>query len=378
MRKLIDKFKRSRLKKLLEKEREVQFTRQSQLTMAGMGHGLILAGVTLILWLGFAHWPPIHPSVPPLANGSSLFYFYVMEGVIVAFGFISIISARQLVGVINEWVDMGWSETWMNAHPKLKDRSQNGILILLFALQFGSMAALVVATSGPIESPFAPMALAIGIFTPFIVNRWGTIALIILTTMAFYVVMIVVVGTGGDESHPEPGAYAAVNLFILLLASIMTFKRRDSLSFTVKEIVKATPEQVWRAWTEADEVATWLRSDGAREPEIFLDVSEGGGWWVKLDGGEGQLGPPWSGRYLEVEAPKRLVFTVDARSGMGEEIITVELKPRGERTTEMVVTQADHGRRDGLEKGWSAFMARMHGYLLSHAASRSRDDSDSR
>lgn len=371
--KLIDNFKGSRLGKLLAKEREVQFTRQDQLTMGGMGHALIVGGVTLILWLGFEHWPPFHLS---LAHGSSLFFFYAMEGVIVAFGFISIISARQVVGVIDLWLPMGWSERWMNRHPKLKDRAQNGILVLLFALQFGSMAALVVATSGPIESPFAPMALGIGIFTPFIVNRWGTVALIILTTMAFYVVIVVVVGTGGDQSHPKPGAYAAVNLFILLLASFMTFKRRDSLSFTLKRVVEASPERVWRAWTEADEVASWLRSDGAREPEIFLDVNEGGGWRIKLDGGEGRSRATWSGRYLEVEPPKRLVFTVDSRSGIGKEIVTVELKPRGERT-EMVVTQADHGRRDGLERGWEEFMTQMHGYLLSHSDRRPRGGSGS-
>lgn len=361
----------NRLGEFLEKEREVQFTRQDQLTMAGMGHGLILLGVTIILWASFDQWP----------GGIPLLLFYIMEGVIVAFGVIATISTRQVVSAIDKSVlnvpNMDWFEKWMNNHPTLKVRVQAGILFLLFALQFGSMAALLIATSGPIESPFAPMALAIGVFTPFIVNRWWTVALIILTTMAFYVVIILIVGTGGDESSPEPGAYAAVNLFILFLASVMTFKRRDSLSFTLKKVVEASPERVWRAWTDADEVSSWLTNNEGSEPEIFLDASKGGVWRVTLNKDDRQLGVLWSGRYLEVERPERLVFTVDARSGIGDEIVTVELKKRGERATEVVVTQTDHGRFDGLKKGWSGFMTRMGWYVMAHRDVGPRDDSDS-
>jgi uncharacterized protein YndB with AHSA1/START domain len=356
----------SRLRRLFESEREVQFSRQDQLTVAGIGHGLILVGVTLILLFSFDRWP----------GGSALLLFYSMEGVIVASGLASVISARQVVDVLDNWFNMNRAEEWINDNRKLKVQGQNAALILLFVLQFGSMAALLVATSGPIESPFAPMALAIGVFTPFIVNRGSTIALIILTTMAFYVVMIMVVGSGGDESTPDAGAYAAVNLFILLLASVLTFKqRRDDLSFTLKRTVEAPPERVWRAWTDPLEVANWVKRDGEHEPEISMDVSKDGFWRAAFNGRGSQPGVPWSGKYLEVEPPKRLVFTVGARSGIGEEIISVELKPRGE-WTEIVVTQTDHGRFDGLKKGWERFMSRMDGYLLSHDDSRPRDGSD--
>jgi uncharacterized protein YndB with AHSA1/START domain len=335
--------------------------------MAGLGHALILAGVSLILWQSFESWP----------GGSALLLFYIMEGVVVAFGFISIISARQIISVIDEWVTMDRAEGWMNDHPNWKDGAQDFILILIFVLQFGAMAALVVATSGPIESPFAPMALAIGVFTPFIVNRGLTIALIILTTMAFYVIMIVVVGLGGHDSSPEPASYAAVNLFILLLASVLTFKRRDSFSFTVKRVVEASPERAWLAWTDQDEVANWIRSDIGGEPEVSMDVRDGGAWRAVLGGRGGQPRAPWSGRYLKVEPYKELVFTVNARSGMGEEVISVKLKPRGERATEIVMTQTDHGRFDGLKKGWERFLARMHGQLLSHVDTRPHTGSDS-
>lgn len=336
--------------------------------MAWMGHLLILLGVSLILRISFDSW----------STGPSLVYFYVIEGVIVAFGIIATISTRQIVSAIDRTVvNMDWSEEWMYENPTLKGRVQAGILLLIFALQFGSMAALLIATGGPIDSPFAPMALAIGVFTPFIVNEWWTVALIIVTTMAFYVLIIMIVGFSGEKSHPQPIAYAAVNLFILGLASIMTLRRRDSLSFTLRRIVRASPERVWRAWTDNHQVARWLMSDGDNAPEICMDVRKGGVWRVTMYDRDGPLGIPWSGMYLELEEPERLVFTVDARSGMGEEIITVELKKRGERTTEMVVTQTDNGRFTGLKTGWSGFMDRMGWYLVSHGDARPKVGSDS-
>lgn len=324
--------------------------------MAWMGHLLILLGVSLILWVSFDDW----------GTGPSLLYFYVIEGVIVACAILATISTRQIVSVVDSTVvSMDGAEDWMYKNPKLKDRVQAGILLSIFALQFGSMAALVVATGGPIDSPFAPMALAIGIFTPFIVNEWWTVALIIVATGVFYVLIIAIMGFSGEESRPEPFAYAAVNLFILVLASIMTLKRRDSLSFTLRRMIRVSPERVWRAWTDQRQVARWLTSDGDREPEIYMDVREGGSWQVGMYRRDGSLGDLWSGKYLALEQPDRLVFSVDARSGMGAEVITVLLKKRGEHTTEMIVTQTDSGRFDGLQKGWSGFMDRIGWYLVS-------------
>jgi uncharacterized protein YndB with AHSA1/START domain len=315
-----------------------------------MGHALILFGVLCIVQACFKH----------VDTGPSLKYAYIVEGVIVAFAIISNLSTRQIVSALDKGVlNLDSSEEWMDKNPRLKGRVQAGILLLIFALQFGSMAALLVATGGPIDSPFAPMALAIGVFTPFIVNKWGTVALVIFTTVIFYVLIIMIVGFSGEGSRPQPSAYAAVNIFILVLASFMTFKRRKSLSFTLRKMVKASPERVWRAWTQDSQVASWLGSDGDSHPEIQMDVSPGGGWQVTTTDREGRSGVPWSGVYREVEPPKRLVFTVDARSGVGEEIVTVVLKKRGDHVTEMLVTQADNGRLDGLKEGWSWFLDRI-------------------
>lgn len=362
--------RRSRLKKFLKSEREVHFTPQDQLTMAWMGHLLILGGVTLTLWLGFHDW-----SWTP-----SLIAFYVIEGVIVVFGVLATISTRQILSAVDKTnvVSVEGPEDWMYENPTLKDRVQSSLVILLFALQFCSMATLLIATGGPIDSPFAPMALAIGVFTPFIVNKWWTVALTIVSTMVFYVLIILLVDSGGSTSSPEKGAYAMVNLFILGLASIMTLKRRDSLSFTLRKIVRASREGVWRAWTDRDQIARWLVREGEKEPDVSMELRQGGAWRVTMyDDAGNAAGVPWSGTYRELKKPERLVFTVDARSGMGEEVITVQLKKRGEHATEMIVSQADNGRFDGLIRGWSGFVDRIAWYMAIRRDTGPQGGSDS-
>lgn len=352
------------LKTAVKKDREVHYTREDQLTMAAIGHGLILLGVFLIVRFTFDSG----------STGHSLRYFYYCEIAIMAFGIIATASTRQVVSAVDKTAfDLDWAEEWMNENPSLKMHVQRLVLGAMFILQFVSMAALLEATGGPIDSPFAPMALGIGVFTPFILNKWWTIFVVIIATMAFYGLITSIVGFSGAENRPEPGAYATVNLFILAVASVVTLRRRDALTFKLRKIVKARPERVWRAWTDERQVCHWIGDDP--NPQISLDVREGGDWQVTLLGRDGAEATRWFGTYLEVEKPKRLVFSVAARSGIGTEVISVDLRRRGE-VTEMVVTQTDKGRFEGLKKGWSGFVDQLTYYVMSPAGRRSNGGSD--
>lgn len=353
----------ARLIAFLRSDRGVRMPRQDQLTMAWMGHLLILIGVSAILLIWFDN----------LVIRGTLIAFAVIEALIVVFGVLATISTRQIVSALDGTVvSMDSAEEWMYGNPNLKDRVQDGIVLLIFAMQFGSMALLLIATGGPIESPFAPMALAIGVFTPFIVNKWWTVILTISATMAFYALIILIVGFGGDPATPEESAFAVVNLFILALASIMTFKRRDSLKFKIRRIVRATQEEVWRAWTDTEQVERWLVPEGGPKPYLSMDVREGGAWEVRLYDGDGSQGTPWSGTYRELREFELLEFTIDTRSGLGEEIITLELKKRSDQTTEMVLIQSDNGRLDGLLRGWSGFMEQIVARITIDRRSRPR------
>jgi uncharacterized protein YndB with AHSA1/START domain len=115
----------------------------------------------------------------------------------------------------------------------------------------------------------------------------------------------------------------------------------------------APRERVFRAWTTAEELARWYSPDDAWTVTVLaLDPRVGGG-------GRFAFGPageePWieTVEYLEIDAPRRLVFRMTlARGGTvaSETTCTVELIERGGQT-ELVLTDEGPGA-DEHASGW--------------------------
>lgn len=346
------------IKEQFQKERKEQFDREVQLTMVWMGHAMIVIGILVILGLLFGG----------ASVGSTIYIFWAIEGAIIVFSFVTAnTSSKAIVDALKEWI-MGIDklEKWMEQHgDRVRGRVQATMLLLVYTLQLGSMITLLMATGGPIDSPFAPMTLAIAVFTPFIVNKWWTVGLIIVSTMIFYSVFVGIAGFDKELTRPERGAYIAVNLFILLLASLMTWKRRERMIFTLRRTLNAPREKVWKAWTERDEVVRWFGLGSSNGSRVEMDVHPHGEWKAALMRKNGTPGFPWSGVYREVEPPKRLVFTIAGRAGRGEEVVEVELEEKNGKTS-MAVKLKDDGRHLGLKEGWSSFFDRMEQFLVDH------------
>ena len=82
----------------------------------------------------------------------------------------------------------------------------------------------------------------------------------------------------------------------------------DDKILRIERVFAATPEQLFDAWTKADQLVRWWGPEGATTPHHDLDVREGGAWITTMrhgDGGENTV----SGVYRLIEPPKRLVFT---------------------------------------------------------------------
>jgi len=365
-------FKRLRqtVRRLTSKQREEQFTREEQLGLVVLGHCLILIGVCLIMgfffptplrWLPHWRWPP---------RG-----FWILEVVIILLSYIaaSATSANVISGI--EKINFGVQRLkhFVETHRHWKPRIQALVLLAVYVLQIAALVPLLKATGGPIDSPFAPMALAIAIFTPFIVNKWWTIGFIVASTMVFYALFVATFGFSPDVAEaasvhqaadvasgirPNPASFVAVNLFILGLASVMTLRRRDSRSFTMTRTIDAPRENVWRYWTDPNCVSLWFGIENKVPVEVDLDVRKGGSWSATVKRHDGTLGVPWTGTYEEVEPPERLTFTLNSRPDLGHDRVSVTLK-EVEHRTEMVVRQSDDGRYTELKNGWSVFFDRM-------------------
>jgi len=116
-------------------------------------------------------------------------------------------------------------------------------------------------------------------------------------------------------------------------------------TLTLRRIYDATPERVFRAWTEPAELERWnAPADGWTLRVLELDLRVGGHY-------RAEFGPPGeepfteTDEYREIVRPKRLVFTETVSRGgkvLTQTLCTVEFIDLGGRT-EVVLTDQGIG-----------------------------------
>jgi uncharacterized protein YndB with AHSA1/START domain len=132
---------------------------------------------------------------------------------------------------------------------------------------------------------------------------------------------------------------------------------------TVTRVFAAPRERVWREWTEPDAFADWFGGTATEVPlaSVSMDVRPGGSWRLTMYAGRNAI--YWSGEYLEVVEPERLVFTVsDQPKPDAYELVTVVLTDLGDGRTEMRFQQRGHMAAEAYkraESGWSTFFDRI-------------------
>jgi uncharacterized protein YndB with AHSA1/START domain len=84
--------------------------------------------------------------------------------------------------------------------------------------------------------------------------------------------------------------------------------------------IRATPERVWQALTEKAELEQWFLT------EANVDVQPGGALRFAWQHDTTQ------GQFLEVDPPRRLVFSWGERDGLGATMVTIDLIPERDGT----------------------------------------------
>ncbi|GIL41369.1 SRPBCC family protein [Roseiterribacter gracilis] len=127
-------------------------------------------------------------------------------------------------------------------------------------------------------------------------------------------------------------------------------------SLTIRRRIKASPEKLFRAWTDPANIRQWWGPDDGPVLHAEADLRVGGAFRVKfrmLDGDEHECG----GTYREIVPNEKLIFTWQWLSDADEveTLVTVLLQPDGDGTA-MTFTHAqfqDEKTRDGHQAGWS-------------------------
>jgi uncharacterized protein YndB with AHSA1/START domain len=126
--------------------------------------------------------------------------------------------------------------------------------------------------------------------------------------------------------------------------------------------VRAEAEQIFDLWTKPDLMVRWMSPfPGAVDCKATCDPRPGGVFSLFMASGDASR--EVSGTYVEVDRPRRLVFTwVGPLTNNVTTLVTVELNPLGDET-DVVLT---HERLpttaivEGHTRGW--------GYILDHLA----------
>jgi uncharacterized protein YndB with AHSA1/START domain len=130
-------------------------------------------------------------------------------------------------------------------------------------------------------------------------------------------------------------------------------------------VFDAPREAVWREWTEPERFADWYGGADAEVPveSVSMDVRPGGAWKATMFAGPNRDEIPWSGEYVEVSEPERLVLTVKDRPGDEYELVTVTLTELdGGRTELRMLQTGGHMDAEGYERarqGCGGFFDRM-------------------
>jgi uncharacterized protein YndB with AHSA1/START domain len=88
-----------------------------------------------------------------------------------------------------------------------------------------------------------------------------------------------------------------------------TGQSQETLVLKLSHRFKAPPAAVFRAWTDPEAFAQWMGPEGVKARDVKIDLRVGGGYSLVMDGSEGGV-YPLSGEYMEIDPPKRLVFTL--------------------------------------------------------------------
>lgn len=120
------------------------------------------------------------------------------------------------------------------------------------------------------------------------------------------------------------------------------------------------PERIWRAFTDPTQLASWFWPHLDNVVEIDLRVNGG----YRITGPK--AGIAVAGTYLELDPPKRLVFTwrwLAAPNGPEDlpSLVTVELSPAGDGTRMTLVHERlpDDVTRDEHAQGWQDCLDRL-------------------
>ena len=132
-------------------------------------------------------------------------------------------------------------------------------------------------------------------------------------------------------------------------------------SIEIQRVLSAPIDEVFRWWTEPQLLTRWMSPVGQVEAEVDLRV----GGRLRIVMRDGPVEIAHDGEYVEIDHPRRLVFTWQSRFTAGVSLVTVNLTAEGDSSTrvQIVHNQLPQSAIESHRGGWAAMLARLDGEL---------------
>jgi uncharacterized protein YndB with AHSA1/START domain len=173
---------------------------------------------------------------------------------------------------------------------------------------------------------------------------------LLTTLVALLLVGGSVAASGGTAQILRPEGDGAVEILVVDRVARMRLA------------LPVSPEVAFDAWTVSGQLVEWL-------PHwVEMQVAEGAGFTMGWDGYDGE----WSGTYLEVERPERLVFTWVVPdgvfpSGVNETVVTLTFEEVEDGRTSLLLEHSGFGDAAELEsqlEAWRGYLFALRAHLL--------------
>lgn len=137
----------------------------------------------------------------------------------------------------------------------------------------------------------------------------------------------------------------------------------------VSRLLPADPETVFAAWTDAASLRQWFYPGDVTITVAEIDARVGGRLVIAMRGNESVRDFPHEGEFLEVDPPRRLVFSWRTPEEPDSRV-TIELAPRDGGTELTLIHEriADAQMRENYRGGWGRILESLDGQLARAAA----------
>ena len=146
------------------------------------------------------------------------------------------------------------------------------------------------------------------------------------------------------------------------------------LDLVLERVVPVSPDRIWRAWTEPEQLKQWFCPRPWRTTECEIDLRPGGVFRTVMQSPEGEDMEPGIGCYLEIVPNERLVWTGALGPGFrpvtsaSDElvftaIIAIEPAEGGSKYTAIAMHRDPEGaakhKEMGFHEGWGAALDQL-------------------